>query len=321
MSIDHIRRALTTSCIGTLVALAVVPASAQQWGWGENAAVCGPCIQCNNGQCGNGHCCPSQPWGYYQTNWHQWPGAIYPDMVKPAPQNGSEIPPGQVDVPPTGKEADIQTPTPGRESGKNPNYGAPGPSGSPRPSAEGPSDLLPLKESAPSDQPLVIPPPTEPGGALPGRSGSLPRARGATANLGSTGSIQERDGRNQSQSRWRDDARQTSTAAVNNARLRSANPSFVRATSPESEPDLFVPSLSAKQIANSNGDLRARRSADVRTIDARSQTNNPLRSDWGPELATPVTLVDAEPAINDSDRAISTSTSASALRSNPLRRN
>src|SRR5215471_20858483 len=99
MSLNHIRLKLTIACLFALAALAVGHASAQQWGWGENAAVCGPCTQCGNCQCANGRCCPAQPWGYYQTNWHQWPGAIYPDMAKPAPQNGGEIPPAQVDVP------------------------------------------------------------------------------------------------------------------------------------------------------------------------------------------------------------------------------
>src|SRR5262249_49500989 len=153
-----------------------------------------------------------------------------------------------------------------------------------------------------------------------GGSGYLPRSRGTATKSASSNVFDDRDPRGQT--RTRGELKQASTAAVNNARLRASNQGFVRTTSPELEPEMFVPSLSAKQIPTSTSmENQKMRNSDVRFSDTRSEAANPLRSDWGPEIATPVTLVEAEPANVDNGRANSTSVSTSSFRSNPLRRN
>src|SRR5262249_45379531 len=152
-------------------------------------------------------------------------------------------------------------------SGKGPSYGAPGQGGSSRPSTEGPADLLP---STPTEQPLVIPPPSDPGITPRGGSGYLPRSRGTATKSASSNVFDDRDPRGQV--RTRGELKQASTAAVNNARLRASNQGFVRTTSPELEPEMFVPSLSAKQIPTSTSiENQKMRNSDVRFSDTRSE--------------------------------------------------
>jgi hypothetical protein len=83
--------------IGIALLCGTETASAQ-W-WGTNAT-----------PCSNGHCAPTTPYGYVPTHWHQWPGAVYPDMARPTPA-GEEIPPSRVEVPPQNRELEIPAPS------------------------------------------------------------------------------------------------------------------------------------------------------------------------------------------------------------------
>src|SRR5579871_2146551 len=81
-----------------LLAACANNASAQ---WGTNAPPC------------PSHCCPSPWWGYVQTRWNRWPGAMYPDMVKPsATGTTDEIPAPGIELPTPKKETDLRSTTP-----------------------------------------------------------------------------------------------------------------------------------------------------------------------------------------------------------------
>src|SRR6516165_6412931 len=122
--------------IGMILLLGSGTASAQ-W-WGTNAT-----------PCSNGHCAPATPFGYFPTRWHQWPGAVYPDMARPTPA-GEEIPPSRVEVPPQNRELEIQTPStqPPPKSTETPDSGAPLPA--------------PAMQPAPGPQPMPLKPTDEP---------------------------------------------------------------------------------------------------------------------------------------------------------------
>src|SRR5262245_6117714 len=123
--------------IGTILLWSAGIASAQ-W-WGTNAP-----------PCSNGHCQPVTPFGYVPTRWHQWPGAIYPDMARPTPA-GEEIPPSRVDVPPQNRELEIQTPS----TQMQPKSGGE----APEPSQQLPAPAI---QPAPGLQPLPLRPTEEP---------------------------------------------------------------------------------------------------------------------------------------------------------------
>src|SRR5262245_43152364 len=122
--------------VGMILLLGTGTACAQ-W-WGTNAT-----------PCSNGHCAPATPFGYFPTRWHQWPGAVYPDMARPTPA-GEEIPPSRVDVPPQNRELEIQTPStqPPAKSSETPE----------------PSEQLPgpATQLGPGLQPLPLRPTEEP---------------------------------------------------------------------------------------------------------------------------------------------------------------
>ena len=116
--------------------------------WGTNAPPC------------PSHCSPASPWwGYTQTKWNRWPGAVYPDMIKPAGQtSGEEIPPAQIDLPIPNKESEIKGVSPTRETGKSPmpqtmpEENTNDSTGQPRPfapSLEEKSDQIPPAKEAP----------------------------------------------------------------------------------------------------------------------------------------------------------------------------
>ncbi len=277
-------------------------------GWGTNAP-----------PCSNGHCAPVTPWGYTPQQWHRWPYAIYPDMIKPAgAKNGDEISPPSVEIPPPNKEAEMQT-APPTKGGESPST-LPGQSNDsmsmPTPAKSTdqlrPNDMPPMRD-APGAQPPTIdpfaPPSTnEPGNSPPGRSSAVPKIRVQTASLPSAAFVPERTDTLHTQ-RWTS-SETKDIAATPAARVRIGNDVFNRPIVPEQEPDLLLPSLSTRPLAVASSDARGIRTA----------AGNPLRTDGGSVAVQPAAYVDADPPAADDGRAASSAPSLSSSRVNPLRR-
>jgi hypothetical protein len=285
-----------------------------------------------------GGCRPAGIYGFCRTNWHTWPGAVYPGMMSPT-QAGEEISPNSTDVPTQSKEAQIQQPpqqqAPSRDSGKSsgpgpiPGGATPDTSGLPSPTiAPFPETPMPQHETpgGTSPDPLFGPPgsstfpPSSTGPATPGtsepsgsRSSTTPnfRARPTVAESNS-GTTNARD----SQGRW-SPADSKDAQGWKSPRFRSGNSSFVRATTPDEEPGLIVPSLAAQSLDTSSQDVRA----------ARGMYVNPLRSDSLAFANSAVRTSAVQPAANfdsarpaaDNDHSVD-STSSTPIRANPLRR-
>jgi hypothetical protein len=280
-------------------------------GWGTNAV-----------PCPNGHCVPVTSWGYTPPQWHRWPYAVYPDMIKPAgAKTGEEVSPPSVEVPPPNKEAEMQTAPPTHEQGGgaeppsmfpgqgNDTMNMPTPA---KPSDQSkPGDTTPFRDAPGAQPPTIDPfaPPSsnEPGGAPPGRSSAIPKVRMQAGNLPSAAFVPEKmDLRAQ---RWTSSDKKE-IEATPTARVRIGNDIFNRPISPGQEPDFLIPSLSTRPLAMSNSD-----SPSVRTA-----SGNPLRTDGGSTAVQPANYVDPDPtAVDDSRFANSASTSGNA-RVNPLRR-
>jgi len=288
--------------IGVILLLGTGRASAQ-W-WGTNAT-----------PCPNHNCAPATPFGYFPTRWHQWPGAVYPDMARPTPA-GEEIPPSRVDVPPQNRELDIQAPStqpPARGSETpEPSEQLPGPATQPAPGLQ-PLPLRPTEEpSEPSFREV-------PGGGGPsfqqtpfnppqgGSSSSLKnRVRGVVSEgFAGVGEMRAPQAA-RPQAAERKDA-----ATLTIANSGTARSSMTRISTPDQEPELFLPSLAARPLA---GETRGQ----------AVWSGNPLRGDATPagaadRGAVPAVALEANRAGGDSDRSELGSTAPSGARANPLR--
>jgi hypothetical protein len=299
---------LLSGCVFTLAA-GVVFAD----GWGTNAI-----------PCSSGHCAPVTPWGYTPQQWHRWPYAVYPDMIKPAgAKNGDEVSPPSIEIPPPNKEAEMQTAPPTREpagGAKSPST-LPGPGtdlmNSPTPAKPAdlpkPNDMPPLREAPGAQPPTIDPfaPPTtkEPGNAPTGRSSGVLRIRAQAANLPSSAFAPEKADSLRTP-RW-SSSESKDIDATPTARIRIGNNVFNRQIAPDQEPDLLLPSLSTRPMAMANSDNRSIRSA----------TGNPLRIDTASPIVQPATYVDPDPTASDDARFPSSAASGTtASRVNPLRR-
>ncbi len=282
------------SWIGVVLLCGAGTASAQ-W-WGTNAA-----------PCSNHNCAPTTTFGYVPTRWHQWPGAVYPDMARPTPA-GEEIPPSRVEVPPQSRELEIQSPTtqPPARSGA-PESGEPlpmpGMQSLPSRPTEEPSE--PSFRATPEGGPSIQQSPFGPQG---GSSSSLRnRLRGvAFEGFAAAGEMKDpRAGR--SQSAERKDTSSLIIASPRNARINTWM------NSPDQEPELIVPSLASRPLA----------AEPVGTASERSSAGNPLRTEpAGAGLSgrgvVPAVALDTDRSAGEADRAELGTMSASA-RTNPLR--
>ena len=287
--------------IGMILLLGGGTASAQ-W-WGTNAT-----------PCSNGHCAPTTTFGYVPTRWHQWPGAVYPDMARPTPA-GEEIPPSRVEVPPQSRELEIQTPSsqPAAKSGSEvPESGAtlptpgmqPMPGGRPAEETPEPSFReVPGGGGGPSFQQS----PFSPQG---GSSSSLRnRVRGVVSEgFASTGEMRVPLAARPQGGERRDAA----TLTIANA---GATRSYtMRISTPDQEPELFLPSLAARPLAAEPAEPRGQ----------AGWSGNPLRGDATPSGAAdrgavPAVALDASRGSGDSDRAELGSVTPTGSRANPLR--
>ncbi len=244
--------------------------------WGTNAPVC-PL----------GRCAPArQTWGYYPTKWRQWPGAVYPDQEIPTPQPGAnQIPPSDIELPNPNKEAEVQTPNPSRSSsGRSGAVGNGGedarglgvePTPAPIPSQNGSGNLLQSPKNAPGALPddanfgppnFGNPPSTNTPPATTTPSGSSSRIKPRTLGIGAiSGGIDSR-------------SRDSTLLKFSASPSAAESPLLI---SPDSEPELLVPSLSSRPLS-SNADLKTERSP-----------SNPLR-DLRADPVLPASLMDVE---------------------------
>jgi hypothetical protein len=292
------------SWIGVALLCSTGTASAQ-W-WGTNAA-----------PCANHNCAPATPFGYFPTRWHQWPGAVYPDMARPTPA-GEEIPPSRVDVPPQNRELEIQTPStqPPARSNETPESSEqlPAPAIQPAPGLQ-PLPLRPTEEpSEPSFREV-------PGGGGPsfqqspfgpsGGSSSSPRSRvRGVASEGFAGAGEMRVPQAaRPQGTERKDA-----ATLTIANSGTARSYMTRISTPDQEPELFLPSLAARPLAAEPAGSRGQ----------AGWSSNPLRGDStglsAPDRgAVPAVALDANRGNGDSDRTELGIAPTLGTRANPLR--
>ncbi|HEY2882263.1 MAG TPA: hypothetical protein VGJ15_07505 [Pirellulales bacterium] len=319
MAWKRFRNRVFVACLSGAVASTAATTFAQSWGWGSNAyPPVAPCV-------------PAQPWGYYQTQWHQWPGAIYPGMEKRGGSAGNEIPPSSTVLPEKNSEADIQSVLPPKQESSRSNE----PRSMEDRTPDSTNPLIPDRSRVPKGdelEPLQVPgfgiPDQTPGlpsgtdsGVTPSpRAGSLLKQRARSGNpstlAGYTDSNPVR-----MQTTQRDNGRLSEPATT---RIRAGNSGFVKPTTPDREPDLFLPSLSARPLQTSSLDARS----------ARPTAGNPLRSTAndiarGSTTGTSVSSDSAVPAsFNDADTSdifeappVAATPTPSTMRANPLRRN
>src|SRR6478736_2382968 len=214
-----------------------------QW-WGTNAP-----------PCSNGHCAPVTPFGYQATRWHQWPGAVYPDMARPTPA-GEEIPPSRVDVPPQKRELEIQTPStqaPARSSEPpESSEQLPAPATQPAPGLQG----LPLRPTEEPSEPSFREVPGGGGGGpsfqqspfTPPQGGSSSSLKNRVRGVASEGFAAAGDMRG-SQAARPQTAERKDAATVTIANTGAGRSYMTRISTPDQEPELFLPSLAARPLA------------------------------------------------------------------------
>jgi len=236
-------------------------------------------------------------------------------MARPTPA-GEEIPPSRVDVPPQKRELEIQTPStqaPARSSEPpESNEQLPAPATQPAPGLQG----LPLRPTEEPSEPSFREVPGGGGGGpsfqqspfTPPQGGSSSSLKNRVRGVASEGFAAAGDMRG-SQAAWPQTAERKDAATLTIANSGAGRGYMTRISTPDQEPELFLPSLAARPLAG----------------ETRGQTvwsGNPLRGD-----ATAPTAADrgAMPAValdvnrGDSERTELGSITPSGSRANPLR--
>jgi hypothetical protein len=234
-------------------------------------------------------------------------------MARPTPA-GEEIPPSRVEVPPQSRELEIQTPStqpPAKGGSEVPESGTPLPTPGIQPMPGGrPAEETPepsFREVPGGGGPSFQQSPFSPQG---GSSSSLRnRVRGVVSEgFASTGEMRAPPAA-RPQSGERKDA--ATLTIANSGATRSYT---MRISTPDQEPELFLPSLAARPLAAEPAEPRGQ--AGI--------SGNPLRADSlgssaADRSAVPAVALDASRGASDSDRAELGSTVPSGTRANPLR--
>jgi hypothetical protein len=278
------------------------------------------------------HCTPASPWwGYVQTHWTRWPGAVYPDMTKaPGTNVGNEIPAPSVELPKPSKETDIRTtpptsnnksdtgsttqqmsqestsePTPAKPTEAQPLPTLPAPANAkPAPATkpmpdEQPSATLPSTnaKSAPEAKPSEMPPLKEAPGATP------PSDNPFFAPPGNTQPLPPTPG---------------SSSALPKSRLHAPNPKVIAS-------DVEFHAVSAPPAANDqpkdNIAARPQETIAAKPLRLRIDVDDftrPISPDQEPELIVPSLASRPLPSVNldtSSPRTGTTSIGENRLRS------
>jgi hypothetical protein len=276
------------------------------------------------------HCTPASPWwGYVQTHWTRWPGALYPDMVQAPATTGEGISAPGIELPNPRKETDIRTvpsttnnksteagaatePTPA-EPATEPTPAQPMPGTQPTPEVEpSPSNepAAPSTKLLPETKPNALPPLKEAPGAMPPADNnpffvppSNPQPSPSTPPGGSsmtpkpmfhtpsTKSVSTAS--NAHALSGLSVAKSDATSAAKPLRLRIDVDDFTRPISPDQEPELIVPSLASRPLATVNLDTASPRTP------ASNTSGNPLRTDLGVGTVVNTNLINSDSTRND----------------------